>query len=342
MLIVGLTISHMKYLNPSIMPLFIKSLFLIVLSAIVGSHTLLANDDELEIDPDWQKQKNAPYTKKGADRCLKCHDEDNEYPILPIFRSKHGQQSDPRSPMAGLQCEACHGPGANHAKKVRRGKLRAPIINFGKKSNAPVEVQNKMCLQCHTTHARMGWQGSSHEQNGLACANCHRLHVAKDPIFKKSGQPNVCFKCHKRRQSEFQRSSSHPVRFGEMKCTNCHNTHDAMADKLIDASNKNEKCYECHAEKRGPFLWEHQPVVEDCTVCHTPHGSNHGALLKKTTPFLCQQCHTLDNDHANSAYSGEDLPTNNSNAKFTAIKSCLNCHSRIHGSNHPSGVRFNR
>ncbi len=42
----------------------------------------------------------------------------------------------------------------------------------------------------------------------------------------------------------------------------------------------NETCYTCHADKRGPFLWEHQPVNEDCTNCHTPHGSNITPLLK--------------------------------------------------------------
>ena len=317
----------------------------ILMTSLIISFSVNAKDDKIEIDPDWTKQIDAPYTKKGADRCLKCHDEDNEYPVMPIFKSKHGQINDKRSPMAGLQCEACHGPGANHAKKVRRGKVRAPIINFGAKSNVPVEVQNKMCLQCHETHARIGWLGSKHEQNGLACASCHQLHVAKDPLFIKHEQSNVCFKCHKRRKSEFQRTSTHPVRFGELKCTDCHNTHDAIGERLIDATNRNEKCYECHAEKRGPLLWEHQPVTEDCTICHTPHGSNHGALLKKSVPFICQQCHSQDNEHANDSYNADDISsTANSGGKKTFLqnKSCLNCHSRIHGSNHPSGVKFNR
>lgn len=317
--------------------LFITSIITLLI-LILPFKTVFADDEE-EVDTDWTKQIDAPYTKKGADRCLKCHDEENEYPVMPIFKSKHGQVNDKRSPMGGLQCEACHGPGGNHSKKARRGKAKAPILNFGEKSHAPVEVQNKMCLQCHTTHARMGWEGSTHQQNGLACANCHRIHVAKDPLFSKSEQPKVCFRCHKKRRSEFQRHSSHPVRFGEMKCTNCHNTHDALGNKLIDAANRNEKCYECHAEKRGPFLWEHGPVSEDCTLCHTPHGSNHNALLKKGTPYLCQQCHAQQNDHANVLYDGDDL---SSNSKFLVNKSCLNCHSQIHGSNHPSGVKLMR
>jgi len=61
-----------------------------------------------------------------------------------------------------------------------------------------------------------------------------------------------------------------------------------------------------HAERRGPFLWSHQPVQEDCTTCHTPHGSNNPALLKARTPWLCQQCHT--SDHSGPMNSGANLP----------------------------------
>ena len=52
------------------------------------------------------------YTEKGADTCLQCHGEAWPYPILPIFKSKHGQRADGRTPFAKLQCETCHGPGA--------------------------------------------------------------------------------------------------------------------------------------------------------------------------------------------------------------------------------------
>ena len=55
------------------------------------------------------------YSRKGADTCLKCHDEDYKYPIYPVFFSKHGDRNDKRTPMAQLQCESCHGPGRAHA-----------------------------------------------------------------------------------------------------------------------------------------------------------------------------------------------------------------------------------
>ena len=71
----------------------------------------------------------------------------------------------------------------------------------------------------------------------------------------------------------------------------------------------NETCYTCHAEKRGPFLWEHSPVVDDCTNCHTPHGSTKPALLKARVPWLCQECHS--GDHGAAINSGANLPTGN-------------------------------
>lgn len=283
------------------------------------------------------------YTKRGADTCLKCHDEDNEYPIMPIFNTKHAQMADKRTPFAGRQCEACHGPGRAHAKKVRPGKKQGPILNFGKNSKAPPELQNKACLTCHQDSVRTGWHGSVHEQYEVACADCHQVHKTKDPVLVKAEQSSVCFNCHSKERSEFHRASVHPVRFGELSCSECHEPHDSLAPGLLVRSTLNETCYTCHAEKRGPFLWEHAPVIEDCALCHEPHGSNHPALLKKRPPLLCQQCHSQAG-HPSLAYSGTGLPggPDTFSRQFMLGKGCVNCHSRIHGSNHPSGVKLMR
>ena len=103
-----------------------------------------------------------------------------------------------------------------------------------------------------------------------------------------------------------------------------------------------ETCFQCHAEKRGPFLWEHPPVRDKCTNCHTPHGSSQPRLLKARAPWLCQQCH-LATFHPSDLYAGSALPGGSqSDMSRLLVKSCLNCHPKIHGSNHPSGVRFTR
>lgn len=280
------------------------------------------------------------YTKKGADTCLKCHDEDSEFPVFSIFKTKHAQPADKRTPFAGLQCESCHGPGAKHSRKIRKGEIRPPIINFGDKSALSPERQNRVCLECHEKQGRIAWKGSVHESGEVACTNCHGIHASRDKVLAAKGQAEVCFNCHRKERAEFYKPSVHPVRFGQMACSDCHNVHGSITDSLLARPTLNETCYTCHAEKRGPFLWEHAPVPEDCTLCHAPHGSVHPALLTKRPPLLCQQCHSQAG-HPSFALTGAGLPGGTPSG-FLLAGSCLNCHVQVHGSNHPSGVKLMR
>ena len=74
-----------------------------------------------------------------------------------------------------------------------------------------------------------------------------------------------------------------------MDCGSCHNPHGTVSDALIAANSINESCYSCHAEKRGPFLWEHAPVNENCLNCHVPHGSIRPNMLKLPGARLCRK-----------------------------------------------------
>jgi DmsE family decaheme c-type cytochrome len=276
-------------------------------------------------------QELAKSQRQGVETCIGCHDQNFEPPIFPIFKTKHGVAADPRTPFANDQCEACHGPGGVHvgAQKKRGGT----IIAFGKNAWTPVPAQNAKCLACHENHQRIEWKGSTHEFNGLACASCHRIHVAKDPVLDRQTQAQVCFTCHRSKQAKFFEMSHHPVREGDIACSDCHNVHGEDGTGLMVKALTREKCTSCHAEKRGPFLWEHEPVAEDCTICHDPHGSNQPALLKKRVPQLCQQCHDPEG-HPSVQYDGVAL---SGGSIFLQAKGCLNCHSAIHGSNDPSG-----
>jgi DmsE family decaheme c-type cytochrome len=124
-----------------------------------------------------------------------------------------------------------------------------------------------------------------------------------------------------------------PVREGKLECLSCHNPHGSAGPSLLAEYSVNENCYRCHAERRGPFLWEHPPVREGCTNCHDPHGSIYDRLLLRDTPRLCQECHNIAEHPAEPFGSG---------ARYVYNRSCLNCHATIHGSNHPSGHVFQR
>lgn len=265
--------------------------------------------------------------------CLGCH---NTHPVNEILHSPHAQLADPDTPFSQGGCQTCHGDATEHLKNP----ANHPPVEFGPDSPVPVEKRNAVCLGCHESEAATHWQGSTHETSGLACTNCHQAHAAKQLVKNRELQPKVCFNCHKITRAAFRRFSHHPVIEGEVTCTDCHAPHGSFGKALLAKSTVNETCYTCHAEKRGPFLWEHAPVREDCSLCHRPHGSTQDDLLALRGPLLCQQCHSAE-FHPGTLYNGEDVFPNSADSHVIA-QNCLNCHSKIHGSNHPTGVRFTR
>ena len=171
------------------------------------------------------------YTEKGADTCLTCHVEGGDFPVYAIFKSKHGNRADKRTPFAPghLQCEACHGPGAKHAGSGDKNAINS----FEADSFLTPQQRNKFCLACHQGNARIGWQGSTHESNNLACTDCHKIHAEHDPVLATATQPDVCYKCHKQQRMDFSKPSAHPVRFGKMACSDCHSPHGSNNDALL-------------------------------------------------------------------------------------------------------------
>jgi DmsE family decaheme c-type cytochrome len=274
----------------------------------------------------------ASYSAEGADTCLGCH---NDPAILSLFRTRHAQPNDPRSPFGhgGLQCEACHGPGGAHVKA--KGRQPAGIVDFGTTAAAPASRQNAMCLGCHQADAAHSWGSGAHAAAEVSCAACHKMHSVQDPVRQAASQPEVCGTCHEAQRMSLVKPSHHPLHEGKMACTSCHSPHGSPAPASLVKNTVTETCTSCHAEFRGPFLWEHQPVTEDCTNCHEPHGSTQPALLKARAPFLCQQCHEAQG-HPSVPMTPQGLAGGTPSAYLLA-GACLNCHSQIHGSNHPSG-----
>lgn len=283
----------------------------------------------------------APYSRDGADSCLKCHDEDSEFPVMAIFRTPHAVPADLRTPFGGAeQCESCHGPGGDHAGRVRRGDRRPAILGFGPESSGTVEQRNGVCLTCHDDQLHGEWQGSEHDMQQLSCTSCHTVHARHDAVTSRETQPEICMSCHIEQRADSLKFSSHPVRYGAMACSDCHTPHSSIYPASLLTASNNELCFTCHAEKRGPYLWEHAPAAEDCSTCHTPHGSNHRDLLVKRAPLLCQSCHSSAG-HPSLALDGERLPGGRPSALLLG-NSCTNCHAQVHGSNHPSGASLNR
>jgi DmsE family decaheme c-type cytochrome len=279
----------------------------------------------------------------GSETCVICHADQGQHFQNTIMGKAFAH---PKNAKEKLGCEACHGPGKAHIE-AGGGKETIPV-RFARDSRNTPEQKNDMCLSCHERGDRLFWSGSPHEKRNMACVDCHTGHEPQskklssevrfnqpltDVHGTKAEQPELCLQCHQMRRAQLQRSSHMPYREGKVTCSSCHNPHGSPNPKQLRQPTVSENCVSCHTERRGPFLWEHPPVMENCATCHEPHGTNNPQLLKVRMPRVCDTCHVTSRHPTTPTLL-------NSVRDFN--RGCTNCHSKIHGSNHPSGNFFLR
>ena len=269
----------------------------------------------------------------GEAKCLECHDDQRR----GYEGSPHHRVADPRSPAAKQGCESCHGPGSAHVDDPGAN----PVKNFNRLPPAQI---NATCTTCHNRGEHALWDGSQHEARRLSCTTCHSIHDYKSPTkqLKEKTQAAVCAPCHREKIAKVDRSGHMPVREGKLECTTCHNIHGATNVRLLRKGDSiAELCTSCHADKRGPYLWEHPPSRDGCVTCHDPHGSSNERMLVAKPPILCQRCH-VHTRHPSTIYDAALVGAGSNPSVRVFARSCVSCHSAIHGSNHPSGQRFIR
>ncbi len=266
----------------------------------------------------------------GQDTCLTCHEGQDYKGTL------HGRTSNERTPASTHGCESCHGPGQGH---VDGGGDKTKIQN--PKSMSP-QAASEICASCHNRAPHTMWSGSQHDNRNVSCATCHSVHSSKgDKQLAAASQSELCASCHRAIVNKQARFNHMPVREGKLECSSCHNVHGTANVKLLKTgTTSNEACTSCHAEKRGPVLWEHPPVAENCATCHDPHGSNNDRMLVAKMPFICQRCHVTSR-HPPTVYEGFTLRTSQ-NANKIYGRACAVCHQMVHGSNAPTGKAFLR
>jgi DmsE family decaheme c-type cytochrome len=257
----------------------------------------------------------------GSDTCKTCHEEIfKKFEATPHWKTTFGRHRE-----KARGCEACHGPGQAH---VEAGGDKSKIFTF---TGADPAETSRRCLACHEygeEHAN--FTRSQHNANEVSCVACHSPHHAKEAQYLLvEKQPGLCYSCHTETKQDFQRPFRHRVDQGLVRCSDCHNQHGGFLSKQLRATAAQDAvCFKCHADKAGPFTFEHEPVkTEGCMACHSPHGSTNPRLLKRAQMnLLCLECHTLTQDSGAPA-----IPTfHNQSQKYSA---CTLCHPAIHGSN---------
>ena len=319
----------------------VRLLLALLLTLAVFTAASGLNDEAAVQNSEQEYEQQQTYTAANAstqavsnETCLSCHSDDA---VLHILATAHGVPGDSRLGDK-YGCIACHGVSEAHARLPASVGGAHPDVVFSGPHASSAEEQDTQCLACHVGAESLHWQGSAHEFSEVSCSDCHVSHTRIDPILTADHQAEACYACHLDVREKFHRPFAHPVRDGEMVCTDCHEPHGSPSPGELIEATANENCFSCHAEFRGPFLWDHPPVREDCMLCHQPHGSIHRNMLTQRTPWLCQQCH-LAQFHPSTALSGTGLPGDElpSGSQLLLGRDCMNCHVNVHGSNHPSG-----
>jgi DmsE family decaheme c-type cytochrome len=261
--------------------------------------------------------------------CYKCHADMQDLEAIAHPHQVCGKN--------GFNCTTCHDTHGNIRMETRRD----------------------MCVECHQGTPTMAWHSSTHNLYDVACTDCHNPHprakveefvnVTHTSIDRPKrmpmsvDEPGACFKCHPKIFAAASMPSHHPIKEGKMTCSACHDGHGQNHGNLKDGATVNMVCYKCHAEKQGPFAYEHPPVTENCAICHEPHGTVANNLLRQPANFLCLRCHTghrtsprgPNHDGTPGGSLLGDVGTSPAlqRAFFT---DCTQCHHEIHGSDLPS------
>jgi DmsE family decaheme c-type cytochrome len=262
----------------------------------------------------------------GDHTCLaRCHAHDQ---IKQYFdASTMGAQLSADSGLPLVNCESCHGPGSLAVQNIKDvdGVMTCGFDTFIDLKDLPKQAQSLICLKCHSGNATFNlhnWNAGTHNMAGVSCFDCHDVHASANLKVHPKVVSDLCYTCHQDIRAQFMLPTHHAVPEQRVSCLDCHEPHGTTTEALMKEQTVKELCTNCHAEKEGPFVYEHADLTEDCRNCHVPHGSINNGLLTVKEPFLCKQCHA-------------EHPMRQSNqaaTKLDRFTRCTDCHGEIHGS----------
>ena len=199
--------------------------------------------------------------KESDKRCLTCHQLDGHHDNF--LRSAHSEGQ--------VGCLGCH---SIHATKTPTGLLKAATPT--------------LCYTCHTDIRGQFSRPMHHRVNEglLKCTDCHNPHGATlDKLLRTASTGDaICTKCHTEKMGPF--TFEHPPVKIE-GCVACHTPHGSQNPRLLNRSNVNTICLQCHTDSTftapaAPSFHNQAVQYQACTVCHTSiHGSNFNPFFFK-------------------------------------------------------------
>ncbi|MDI3281063.1 MAG: cytochrome c3 family protein [Bacillota bacterium] len=179
------------------------------------------------------------------------------------------------------------------------------------------------CALCHDPMVR-NWPATTHGKAGITCTACHPVKGLHASALTPANAPERCGRCHFKDASGGQdplagwlldRNSWAGKGHGKagLSCLECHSVHRPSLGSvsLMLKDSGNELCLRCHSQvpqHQAAQVDERSLMVQNCTICHDPHGGQGGLLMQnvggrswdfnkqyKHFPVAqgkCNQCHS--------------------------------------------------
>lgn len=189
-------------------------------------------------------------------RCLECHASYFSWQPMPVNRY------DRKRMVLGIDCERCHGPGAQHVarerseKPPRRGSAEEAIANPAQLSR---DQQLSLCSLCHG--------------GGGPPIKTPMSFVVGDNIrdYLKIIPPpaNAPVDVHGNQVGALEQSKCFAS--GRLTCSTCHNVHRTQEN----ADGFSSRCLTCHrAAACGEYPRMGKSIRGCCIDCHMPEGKS--------------------------------------------------------------------
>lgn len=263
------------------------------------------------VEPEGEAGSLPDYTRhlsRWNDNCVFCH---NTQPVPGKVDGRAGFETAVGE--LGIACEACHGPGREHARRhenplrrlLARGREDGSIAHPGR---MPAARESDVCGRCHGQ--RIGGDIAAILEHGDGFVPGDTLADVSRPIFADSTIPGVAgldegqpFAARfwpdgtpRLSAYEYQGLLLSPCSTGEpaLGCNHCHDMHGDDPDGQVRAGRRGEgACVDCHTPGELSGADGHgghgdHPSAIDCLDCHMPaitYGLLEGMISHRiTTP----------------------------------------------------------
>lgn len=226
---------------------------------------------------------NSRFSRAVTPECVSCH---SDYPQR-IPGSRHGYHRIP----TGISCRACHGPGAAHVRRMRRGETidTAAEADFSivQPRKLKPAYRDGMCRRCHLVGSAVLAPGQewSDYRPGMKLEAVARVFL---PRFNDPEDARYMATYFDRMQASvcYAGSRDHP-QMERLSCVSCHNPHAAAGANT--RMRYNEVCSDCHQPQHPDQIacalsrGSREAQDNDCVSCHMPRTQSGNMDLPHVT-----------------------------------------------------------